>query len=63
MEILSVNFTYLFGPNQKLLQKCNYYGPDTPDAIRLRDAISKFLLTDNFDPSLIFQIFRSVRIF
>ena len=29
-------------------------GPDTPDAIRQRDAIFLFSLTDNFDPSLNF---------
>jgi hypothetical protein len=27
-------------------------GADTPDAIRQRDAIFRFLLTDNFDPRL-----------
>jgi hypothetical protein len=31
-----------------------YKGPDTPDAIRQRDAIFRFSLTDNFDPSLNF---------
>jgi hypothetical protein len=30
------------------------YGPDTPDAIRQRDTIFRFSLTDNFDPSLNF---------
>ena len=30
----------------------NGYGPDTPDAIRQHDAIFRFSLTDNFDPSL-----------
>ena len=29
-------------------------GPDTPDVIRQRDAIFRFSLTDNFDPSLNF---------
>jgi hypothetical protein len=29
-------------------------GPDTPDAIRQRDAIFRFSLTDNFGPSLNF---------
>jgi hypothetical protein len=29
-------------------------GPDTPDAIRQRNAIFRFSLTDNFDPSLNF---------
>jgi hypothetical protein len=29
-------------------------GPYTPDAIRQRDAIFRFLLTDNFDSSLNF---------
>ena len=29
-------------------------GLDTPDAIRQRDAIFRFSLTDNFDPSLNF---------
>jgi hypothetical protein len=31
-----------------------FKGPDTPDAIRQRDAIFRFSLTDNFDPSLNF---------
>jgi hypothetical protein len=36
-------------------------GPDTLDAIRQRDAIFRFSMTDNFDPIVsIFQIFRSV---
>jgi hypothetical protein len=29
-------------------------GPDTPDAIRQRDTIFRFSLTDNFDSSLNF---------
>jgi hypothetical protein len=32
----------------------NNKGPDTPNAIRQRDAIFRFSLTDNFDPSLNF---------
>jgi hypothetical protein len=35
-----------------LLYYRNFKGPDTPDAIRQRDAIFRFSLTDNFDPSL-----------
>jgi hypothetical protein len=31
-----------------------YKGPDTPGAIRQRDAIFRFSLTDNFHPSLNF---------
>jgi hypothetical protein len=31
-----------------------FQGPHTPDAIRQRDAIFRFSLTDNFDPSLNF---------
>jgi hypothetical protein len=36
--------------DHKRLAKCPY----TPDAIRQRDAIFRFSLTDNFDPSLNF---------
>ena len=37
----------LFTPNPSFNRK----GPGTPDAIRQRDAIFRFSLTDNFDPS------------
>jgi hypothetical protein len=41
----------------RVLQKATWThvkGPDTPDAIRQRDAIFRFSLTDNFDLSLNF---------
>jgi hypothetical protein len=36
------------------------YGPDTPYAIRQRDAIFRFSLTDNFDSSLISKYLEAV---
>jgi hypothetical protein len=39
--------------NVSMFSSCGAHkGPDTPNAIRQRDAIFFFSLTDNFDPSL-----------
>ena len=54
---ISINTFEVDSPSDSLhnaVVKPNNYIPDTPDAIRQRDAIFLFSLTDNFDPSLNF---------
>jgi hypothetical protein len=60
-NVMSANFMRAFDSN--IFIHCHFKyknmlvnskGPDTPDAIRQRDAIFRFLLTDNFDSSLNF---------
>jgi hypothetical protein len=63
---LKQSYTCMLARNRQLKQATNLttrtprvhnlwcQGPDTPDAIRQRDAIFRFSLTDNFDPSLNF---------
>jgi hypothetical protein len=40
---------------RKIIYNFGSNGPDTPDVIRQRDAILRFLLTDNLDPTLKFS--------
>jgi hypothetical protein len=64
-DAVSMSALFINGPLHTLISSwqrfaTHHKGPYTPDAIRQRDAIFRFSLTDNFDPSLNFQLFRSV---